>query len=713
MMHLLNNSAIKGLNSTWITKDVLAMQRPSTRLINEHGIVKSFQDANIQAVVNLQVRGEHPLCGDGIFDDVGFSYRPEDFMDHGIFFYNFGWVDMGTPSVDYMLKIVQVMSFTIFERKQKVAVHCHAGYGRTGITIGAWLVYAFGVTADEAIQIVRSRRPPCIQTSKQQQFVHEFEHYVSRLRRLFVIPPYVPRANSANHPFTLDEALVRQRQYLHGNEARRLRHVPKVVDIICSNLTQLAASSEDNARQVLNAFVHLHDWSARDELVIRQLKNRLNHDDWFGIETLPCSYKAQLLLDWVDTLVEPIIPFSVTSRVMAHPDQIGAYDFEAMSVDALATLDRFIQLVDTISAQLPPASGSTASANSEVEVDVIPGSASSNGDNSDLRDKKESLDSGDVTALYERLAYGLMHPSIDLPFPRPFRTCRVAAVAAPSETVLAGLIRVDTFVRSFPASISMATPHPTDTYIGDFKQHATTASTTTTASKAMPALSQEVDDAVAAPSSDKAKDPPAPLKRGLSIRRVEDGSEVPDPTAAQSLIASIRQGRTLDDVCMDAGIPPAHGSGTPAAAATATASQPASTPNSMPADGIDSSLIEGPTVLAKYSNIIFFGRLLSLLTQNWPQFRARASLAIEYAADVANISSKAVVGGPSDLSKGLGKARHHKRAPSFPVVSPRSGTHGFSSFVNHQQRGNELLDNRAHQPHEPSADDLANNTASQ
>jgi len=35
-------SAIKGLNSDWITSDILAMQRPSSRIIKEFEITKEF-----------------------------------------------------------------------------------------------------------------------------------------------------------------------------------------------------------------------------------------------------------------------------------------------------------------------------------------------------------------------------------------------------------------------------------------------------------------------------------------------------------------------------------------------------------------------------------------------------------------------------------------------------------------------------------------------
>jgi hypothetical protein len=87
-------NAIEGLYSSWITPDILAMQRPSTRLIEEYNLVSVFKENNIKSIFNLQQWGEHASCGDGIDAGSGFSYIPETWMDNGVYYYNFGWKDM-------------------------------------------------------------------------------------------------------------------------------------------------------------------------------------------------------------------------------------------------------------------------------------------------------------------------------------------------------------------------------------------------------------------------------------------------------------------------------------------------------------------------------------------------------------------------------------------------------------------------------------------
>jgi hypothetical protein len=77
--------AFQGLNSDWITPLILAMQRPSSRIIKEFDLVKNFKKSQIMAVFNLQEPGEHADCGDGNRKESGFSYLPEEFFSGIIF----------------------------------------------------------------------------------------------------------------------------------------------------------------------------------------------------------------------------------------------------------------------------------------------------------------------------------------------------------------------------------------------------------------------------------------------------------------------------------------------------------------------------------------------------------------------------------------------------------------------------------------------------
>ena len=121
-------NALDGLYSNWINNEIIAMQRPSTRLIKIFDIIAQFKELGIKAVFNLQIPGEHKKCGDGIEYESKFAYLPEIFMDNLILYFNFGWTDMNVPSFDIAIRMAQVMAHVI-ENEGKVAVHCHAGLG--------------------------------------------------------------------------------------------------------------------------------------------------------------------------------------------------------------------------------------------------------------------------------------------------------------------------------------------------------------------------------------------------------------------------------------------------------------------------------------------------------------------------------------------------------------------------------------------------------
>src|SRR5690606_12125222 len=55
-----------------------------------------------------------------------------------------------------------------------VAVHCRGGYGRTGTLIACYLI-ANGMTAKQAIDLVRKRRPGSIETAGQEKFLTGYE----------------------------------------------------------------------------------------------------------------------------------------------------------------------------------------------------------------------------------------------------------------------------------------------------------------------------------------------------------------------------------------------------------------------------------------------------------------------------------------------------------------------------------------------------------
>ena len=181
------NPAIYGLNSDKIDDNIYASQRPANSLIEKYNLVSKFKELNIGLIVNLQVPGEHSICGPiDKLDESGFAYSPSLFESEGIHVLLCGWKDMNVPdSLDHMLNIVKEMHYYVHNLKKKILVHCHAGYGRTGIVIACFKIFDELISAEVAKFEIRQKRPKCIQTKSQLEFCINFQEFVKRLRANF------------------------------------------------------------------------------------------------------------------------------------------------------------------------------------------------------------------------------------------------------------------------------------------------------------------------------------------------------------------------------------------------------------------------------------------------------------------------------------------------------------------------------------------------
>ncbi|XP_046353259.2 protein tyrosine phosphatase domain-containing protein 1-like [Haliotis rufescens] len=239
---------IDGIYSNWVTDKILAMARPTNMAIKEKKLLDAFEDAGIKTVINLQMPGEHASCGEGL-EKSGFSYDPQQLMEKGIFFYNFGWNDFGVAPMSTLLDVAKVMQFALSDGK--VAVHCHAGLGRTGLMIACYLVFTNRELSTDAVQYVRSRRPNSVQTGEQVRAVAEFQEYLKPFRIIFTSKD--PDA----HEFSLRQFLNRQQHILHGFEGKKLKYIPKIVYVCCERLLEIA--SKGNSLQKTRSTLSMSD----------------------------------------------------------------------------------------------------------------------------------------------------------------------------------------------------------------------------------------------------------------------------------------------------------------------------------------------------------------------------------------------------------------------------------------------------------------------
>ncbi len=136
---------------------------------------------------------------------------------------------MTATTTDFVFKIVKQMSFSL-ANGNKVAVHCHAGRGRTGLIIAAWMIYNDNISAKEAIKIVRSKRKEAITKKSQERLLYQFEKEIKEARMIFFGSP----------KYGLSEYLSNQKK-IHASESNSSeKFVSKLVLVVLERLETLA-----------------------------------------------------------------------------------------------------------------------------------------------------------------------------------------------------------------------------------------------------------------------------------------------------------------------------------------------------------------------------------------------------------------------------------------------------------------------------------------
>lgn len=158
----------------WITPEFLAFASPKDRdyalaLSNGQAPPRQWRTTNPTLRntvsyfrshrISLVIRLNNPLYDKALFEDAGINHV-DLYFDDG-----------SNPSDEIVRSFISHADGAI-RRGGGVAVHCKAGLGRTGVLIGAYLIWKYGFSAQETIGFMRLMRPGCV-VGPQQHFMYE------------------------------------------------------------------------------------------------------------------------------------------------------------------------------------------------------------------------------------------------------------------------------------------------------------------------------------------------------------------------------------------------------------------------------------------------------------------------------------------------------------------------------------------------------------
>ena len=263
-------NAIEGLNSNFITENIIAGQRLSDILIKQYNLIEKFKELNIGLIVNLQKEGEHPFCGPNKLNDFGYSYNPSYFTSDDINVKFFGWKEnKSSLSINFILEIIKVMCNTIIKKKQLIYIHSHSGNSRTAVIIACYLLYISNKNVDYVVKTIISKRKNCFENRNDIKHIIQFKNFLDDSRILF------------GKKEKIDVYLKRQEDLLFGEEANLYGFIPKIITRIFEDIIKIKIKYKIDNLSIIKLMKGIYmEWNNDLENMLFLLKKYLNKNDW-------------------------------------------------------------------------------------------------------------------------------------------------------------------------------------------------------------------------------------------------------------------------------------------------------------------------------------------------------------------------------------------------------------------------------------------------
>lgn len=300
---------IEGLNCDKVNYFLYASQRLSNQLIKKYDLIKKLKESNVGLIVNCEEKGEHPFCStpytDGL-DPNGFGYSFIDLEKNGINVLRCGWKDFFAPeSFHHMIKIVKKMYYYIHTLKKGILVHCHAGFGRTAITLACYLMFEKKINAEEARKMVRKgQRARCLGGDVQFHYCQEFEEYLDITRKNFF-----EKNRKDITIFKINEKIldIGEFKFLHFNDNKYKEYVPLFLLYIFDRIIQIKIEKKLDSKSLINSLID-KELNKDEEINMNNLIKDINKHNWDSINNCQdLKLLGKLLFKWLHNSINYII----------------------------------------------------------------------------------------------------------------------------------------------------------------------------------------------------------------------------------------------------------------------------------------------------------------------------------------------------------------------------------------------------------------------
>ena len=340
--------SINGLNCDKVDTNLYASQRLTNEIIKKYDLINVFKKLNIGLIVNTELKGEHPLCSESVYenglDESGFAYSTKLLEKENINVLLCGWIDMTSPeNLFHMVKIVKKMYYYIHVLKKNVLVHCHAGIGRTMITCACYKIFEELLSLNDALKIVRKgMRARCLGMGDQHDYCADFADYIKNAKENFY-----SNGKKTLKIIKIDEKVLEKgERNLINFDKKYFDYVPLFLLYLFDSIVELSKNKEIDLKELYKNNDNLENKSEeKTKLVEDTIKeiNNYNFEILYKLKDL--GVINEILFKWFNNSINYVIPSEKIEELKEN--EYGAYEkiFDAYEKETLRFICEFLALI--------------------------------------------------------------------------------------------------------------------------------------------------------------------------------------------------------------------------------------------------------------------------------------------------------------------------------------------------------------------------------